>query len=285
MKNKYSKSPLNYIGNKYKLLPQLIPLFPESIGTAVDLFAGGCDVITNLDAKYRVANDSNERLIELVRWIKEMSVEHITGWMDAAIECYGLSKENQEGYLKLREDYNNSQHNPLLLFACICYCFNNQMRFNKQGKFNSAFGRNRSSFNDKIRGRLEAYHNNLQDVALGCSDFRLAYAWYELGEGDFVYCDPPYLISSAYYNQSKKGFNGWSEKDDTDLYALLDKLDSQGVTFGVSNLMQHKGQTNEILLEWSKKYKTYVLDKDYSNCVYCLKPSEGITQEVYITNK
>jgi len=65
MNNSYSKSPLNYIGNKYKLLPQLIPLFPNNIRTAVDLFAGGCDVITNLTAEHRVANDSNSALIDL----------------------------------------------------------------------------------------------------------------------------------------------------------------------------------------------------------------------------
>lgn len=281
---KFDKSPLNYIGNKYKLLPQLVPLFPQDIGIAVDLFAGGCDVITNIDAKYKVANDRNERLINLVRWIKETPVDALTAWMDSTIELYGLSKTNQEAYYRLREDYNERNNTAPMLFACICYCFNNQMRFNKQGKFNSAFGKNRSSFNDAIRGRLEAYHNNLQDVALGSSDFRLAYAWYELGEGDFVYCDPPYLISSAFYNSSKEGFNGWNEKDDKDLFNLLDRLNQQGVKFGLSNLMCHKGQVNEGLLEWSKKYKTYELDKSYSNCVYCWKPTDAKTQEVYITN-
>ncbi len=280
----FHKSPLNYIGNKYKLLPQLVPLFPQDIGTAVDLFAGGCDVITNIDAKYKVANDRNDKLIELVRWIKETPTDALVDWMDSTIELYGLSKTNQEAYYQLRADYNERNNTAPMLFACICYCFNNQMRFNKQGKFNSAFGKNRSSFNEAIRGRLQQFHDNLQDVALGSSDFRLAYAWYELGEGDFVYCDPPYLISEAYYNESKKGWNGWNEQDDSDLFELLDKLDEQGVKFGMSNLMRHKGKTNEGLLAWSKKYKTYYLDKSYKNCVYCWKPSDEPTQEVYITN-
>ena len=37
----YSKSPLNYIGGKYKMLPKLLPLFPARINTFYDLFAGG----------------------------------------------------------------------------------------------------------------------------------------------------------------------------------------------------------------------------------------------------
>lgn len=32
------KSPLNYVGNKYKLLPQILPLLPTNINTFVDLF-------------------------------------------------------------------------------------------------------------------------------------------------------------------------------------------------------------------------------------------------------
>ena len=35
------KSPLNYTGGKFKLLPQILPLFPDNIDTFVDLFAGG----------------------------------------------------------------------------------------------------------------------------------------------------------------------------------------------------------------------------------------------------
>ena len=40
MKNNYVKSPLNYTGGKHKLLPQILPLFPEEINTFVDLFTG-----------------------------------------------------------------------------------------------------------------------------------------------------------------------------------------------------------------------------------------------------
>jgi adenine-specific DNA-methyltransferase len=37
----YIKSPLNYVGGKYKLLDEIIPLFPTDIDTFVDVFAGG----------------------------------------------------------------------------------------------------------------------------------------------------------------------------------------------------------------------------------------------------
>ena len=46
----YVKSPLNYVGEKYKLLKEIIPLFPSSIDTFVDLFGGGFNVDANVQA-------------------------------------------------------------------------------------------------------------------------------------------------------------------------------------------------------------------------------------------
>lgn len=37
----YLKSPLNYVGGKYRLLSQIMPYFPDKIDTFVDLFSGG----------------------------------------------------------------------------------------------------------------------------------------------------------------------------------------------------------------------------------------------------
>ena len=49
----YSKSPMNYIGNKYRLLKQIQPLFPKQVNKFVDLFCGGCDITINVEASQR----------------------------------------------------------------------------------------------------------------------------------------------------------------------------------------------------------------------------------------
>jgi site-specific DNA-adenine methylase len=41
IKGFFIKSPLNYIGGKYKILSQIISFFPEDINCFVDLFTGG----------------------------------------------------------------------------------------------------------------------------------------------------------------------------------------------------------------------------------------------------
>lgn len=41
------KSPVNYPGGKFRLLPQILPHLPETIGTFVDLFSGATDAPYN----------------------------------------------------------------------------------------------------------------------------------------------------------------------------------------------------------------------------------------------
>ena len=53
----YIKSPMNYIGGKYKLLPQLLPLFPQKISMFYDVFGGGGSVSLNVNSEYVYYND------------------------------------------------------------------------------------------------------------------------------------------------------------------------------------------------------------------------------------
>lgn len=57
IKQKYIKSPLNYVGGKYKLLPQILPLFPKNIDTCIGLFGGGFNVGINVPAKEIIYNE------------------------------------------------------------------------------------------------------------------------------------------------------------------------------------------------------------------------------------
>lgn len=48
--NTLIKSPLNYVGGKFKLLSQILPLFPDNINRFVDLFCGGGNIGVNVKA-------------------------------------------------------------------------------------------------------------------------------------------------------------------------------------------------------------------------------------------
>ena len=99
-----------------------------------------------------------------------------------------------------------------------------------------------------------------------------------------VYCDPPYLITTGSYNDGKRGFRDWTQEEDTALLALLDELNKKGINFALSNVFAHKGQLNDGLIEWSKKYHVTYIDKTYSNCSYHFKDRDTKTIEVLVTN-
>ena len=283
----FIKSPLNYTGGKYKLLPQLLEIFPKEIDIFVDLFAGGGNVAVNVNAKHIIYNDIMWQVPEMLQEFKRVGVEECLQRIDYFIEAYELSKDNREGYLKLRECYNNSFDleflltDPLMLYTLICYSFNNQIRFNSKHEYNMPFGKNLSSFNPALREKFVAFVNRLQeiDIQFFSKDFRKLKIG-GLKGSDFVYCDPPYLITVASYNEN----GGWGEQAERELLSKLDKLNDAGVRFALSNVLESKGTSNDILKEWTKKYKVIYLDHTYSNCSYHKKDKVSKDVEVLIIN-
>lgn len=274
MKNKYIKSPLQYTGGKYKLLSQIIPLFPNNINTFVDLFGGGFNVGINVNAKNIVYNDACFPLVELLKTLQSRHTEALLKDIDNCTKDYQLSKDNKEGYLKLREDYKYN-NNPIFLYTLMCHSFNNQIRFNKQGDFNMPFGER--YFNPILRQRfvdfVDVLHNK-DCIFLNKSFNELDFEPFD--SKDLIYCDPPYLGSVATYNESK----GWTEEHERELLELLDELNANGVRFALSNNLKYN---NPLLDSWKEKYNVHYLECDYNHCNY-QKKDKSKDLEILITN-
>jgi DNA adenine methylase Dam len=293
-KNPYIHSPLNYTGGKHRLLPQLIPLFPQTpIRAFVDLFCGACNVSLNVHAQTIVCNDTDKNIVDILQSFKGYEFNTLYKWIGEIISKYQLSKENSDGFLRLRDYYNEIKVNypytedsgdyplPIVLYTLACYSFNNQIRFNSNGEFNMPFGKNKSSFNKNTYNNLLKACEILQKgnyffTNKSFTELKLS----KLHENDFVYCDPPYLITCATYNEK----DGWNEQDEKDLLKLLDNLSENNIKFGLSNVFSNKGKENEILIQWAEKYNVHHLNYSYSNCSYHGKNKGCITDEVLITN-
>ncbi len=284
----YLKSPLNYIGGKYKILSQIIPLFPKNIKCFVDLFAGGCNVGMNITAEKIIFNDNLTYLIALYQYLQNTEISVTFDYIQSQINKFNLSKENETGYRDLRSYYNQTKH-PLDLMVLVSYSFNHQIRFNNNHAFNNPFGKNRSSYNVNIEKNLRAFchflHHN--DVEFRSDDFN-NFNYNILSDNDFVYCDPPYLISTGTYNDGKRGFNGWGIHDEINLLNILDSLNKKNIKFALSNVMQHKGQTNIHLKEWlknNKNYTVHTINHHYANSNYQkINRDKEQTVEILVTN-
>lgn len=303
------QSPLNYTGGKFKLLPQILPLFPKNINTFVDLFCGGCNVGINIDCKRVIYNDLDRNLLYLYNTLKNLDKQSVFDWIYEIINKYGLSlvsengynyykcdsskgvgKYNKEKFLKLRADFNEKKQKGnydyyyyVMLYVIIVYAFNNQIRFNSNGEFNLPVGKR--DFNKKMQQKLSDFIDRIkeQDCKFTCLDFR-EFDIEALEKNDFVYVDPPYLITCATYNEQ----GGWSETDEEDLLQFLDRLNKQNLRFALSNVLRSKGKENKILLDWldknKDKYKAVNLNYSYSNSNYQTKDKTSGSEEVLIIN-
>ena len=300
------QSPLNYTGGKFKLLPQILPHFPNDINCFIDLFCGGGNVGINVPCSKVIFNDNNSLLRYVFGTFKNLDKETTFELIDNIIKKYGLSNTelygyeryncnsadglasfNSEKFLKLREDFNKLEECDynyyIMLYVLIVYAFNNQIRFNRKGEFNLPAGKR--DFNKKMRDKLSAFIDRLKsgDYRFESSDFR------ELPNEDwdektFVYADPPYLITCATYNEQ----DGWNETLEKELLSYLDKLHERGIRFALSNVLKSKGKENKILIDWVNKnigkYRVIYLDYSYSNSNYHTKDRTSKTDEVLIVN-
>ena len=295
--------PFNYIGGKFKLLEQLQPLFDEK-EVFLDLFSGGGNVGINSSSSKIVFNDSNEKLIDLIKFIKDTDTADLLKQIDNIIDEYGLSNTslygysyydcdssrglaeyNKERFFKLRDEFNAKvlagETDYSILYVLMVYSFNNQIRFNRKGLFNLPVGKR--DFNSKMRSKLVLFSEELKskDIKFMKKDFR-EISLDDFSQETFIYCDPPYLITNATYNE-----NGmWTEIEEKALLEFLDEANAKGFSFALSNVLESKNKRNDILYNWieSKGYYCNSLNKSYSNSNYHRKNKNSTSEEVLITN-
>ncbi|MFA6017542.1 MAG: Dam family site-specific DNA-(adenine-N6)-methyltransferase [Patescibacteria group bacterium] len=300
MNNKIKRSPLFYVGDKYKLMSQLVNLFPKKVNNFYEPFVGGGTVFLNVNANKYFLNDIDKNLINIHEFLIKNSnnTNNFFKRVEKIIYKYNLSRSykediipeilkkewkktyfarfNKEGYEKLRLHVNeNKNNNPLILYILLIYGFNRMLRFNGGGKFNLPVGN--VDFNKNVVNALNGYFDFVKNkkVILSSQDFRIYFKVEKFSNNDFVYLDPPYIISASEYNKY------WDEKSDKDLLNIIDQLNQQDVKFALSNVTHYNGYKNEPLIKWMKKYKVH---KIVSNYISYHNNKKKKIKEVLITN-
>lgn len=300
------KSFLNYPGSKYKLLPQLIPIFNEvSYSNFVDMFTGSAVVSLNQSQSSSVmAIDNNSALISLMDYVQHISFDEMLHRVLSIIEHYnltnstdhgyayynanstiGLSQTNKDAFINLRNDYNKriSQgiFDPIMLYTLVVFGFNNQIRFNNKKLFNNPVGKR--DFNINMRKKLFDFIDKSQSIHIDfiSKDFR------DINPkitDSLYYADPPYLITNAVYNER----GNWTNADELDLLNKLDTINMLHNKFALSNIIEvqdgKKEIKNEHLINWisSHNYRVVDIKSSYKNSNY--QRRKKYTREVLITN-
>jgi DNA adenine methylase Dam len=311
--NLYVVSPLNYPGNKFRILDQLYKHFPKS-ESFLDLFCGSATVGINSKSSNIICVDSDEHVISLLNFFKENNHKKIIKDLTKIIEKYnltfsfrdnylslksklknkndnnGLKELNHFGFYKLREDYNSFRNkfdynSNLHLYLLLIYGFNANLRFNKKGNFNLPVGKtdlNKSNISKIIDFSSTLKEKNVTFICASYNDSKLLKL---INNVDFIYLDPPYLITKAVYNESGK----WTNNSETELLKFMDKLIEVRKNFGLSNVISKKNVFNNHLVNWIQKnnsiLKIIPINYHYRSSSYNKLNRNSNEKEVLILSK
>lgn len=279
-KKKFIRSPLFYVGDKYKIISQIKKFFPKQIDRFIEPFCGGGSVFLNTEANFYLINDINSYVIKLHKFLISNSKNTNKFWNEIKknIEKYNLSASyfgknipleykkqfvktyyaeyNKESYIKMREDFNRN-NNILLLYLLVIYGFNRMLRFNSYGNFNSPVGN--VDFNKNVYEALELYFEYVlnKNIKLHSMDYEEFIERVIPTSNDFIYLDPPYLITNSEYNKL------WNEESEIRMIKILDQLNEKNIKFAISNVLYHRKKTNGTFNEWAKKYNIVKIKSNY----------------------
>ena len=256
--NAIIKSPLNYTGSKYSIYNEILKIMPKHISSFIDIMGGAFNVGANVVAEQVIYNEFLPHTYNIIELLLNVDKQTIISNVENIIKKFDLKKADKESYLKLRDDYNKTK-DIYKLFVLHMYCFQNQMRFNLKLEFNSPVGN--CSYNETLIERINLFVPKTTDYKL----YNLSYEninYLEYDKNSVFYFDPPYFITSATYNDGKRGFVGWNADEETKLLDYITNLHLNGYKFILSNVLYHNDTQNNLLVEWIKTHNFFVKNID-----------------------
>ena len=266
----YPKPAFNHLGNKWRMIIELIGNFPKKdIDNFVEPFAGSAIVTSSYkSAKKYWLNDKDEHLSEIIDYLLNTDSSVIIKNTKSIIKKYNLpinsKKKYNDEYLKLRKSYNKSKNISELL-VLILYGFNQQIRFNSKDEFNIPVGK--FYWNEYHEEKLKSFIENCKDKKIKTShidfyDF-IKNKMKDLNSNHTLfYFDPPYFLSNATYNSE------WGEEEEKKLINCLEELTCKGYKWCLSNVIESKGKVNNFLIKFIEENKNNIKWKVISDINY-----------------
>jgi len=299
MDDKIKRSPLFYVGDKYKLIEEIRQYFPKNINNFIEPFVWWWSVFLNIKANKYLLNDIDKNIYKLHKFLDTQ--KDINLFLDKVLKItkkYNISKSfiedivplelkqrykktyyakfNKTWYENLRKDFNNANKKDfLVLYILLIYWFNRILRFNLKNEFNLPVWN--VDFNKNVVSALINYFDftSKNIIELSNLDFKKFLENINFKKDDFVYLDPPYLISFSEYNKI------WNEEKEIELLNFLDELNKKNIKFAISNITAYKWRKNEIFINWMKKYNFKNIKSNY---ISYHNNSQKETNEVLVFN-
>lgn len=193
---------LKWIGNKQRFASTIVSYMPDSFQNYYEPFLGSGAVLGELlqqDAtkmyphfEKAYASDILPFLIEIFQTVKEKPCDLIEYY---SREMAGYYENPAEQYEEIRDRFNQN-HNGLDFCLLSRTCYSGVIRFRKaDGYMSTPRGPHKPIAPHTFAKRVNLWHDLVQKVDFNVASFEKTM---ELpGEGDVVYCDPPYTHSQS----------------------------------------------------------------------------------------
>ncbi len=184
---------LKWIGNKQKQADAIIASFPTTYRRYFEPFLGSGGVLGVLAPERAMASDTFAPLMEIWQMLHEAPerLKHEYATRYALVASIG----KREAYERVRAQYNSNPNGADLVFLCRT-CYGGVVRFRQQdGYMSTPCGAHQPVSPESFAKRVDIWSARTRGVHFACMDFAAAMA--AAGEGDLVYCDPPYVDTQA----------------------------------------------------------------------------------------
>lgn len=229
-----NKPFLKWAGNKYKVLPHLLPIIGNP-KRYVEPFGGSMAVALNVDADEYILNDINKDLINLYLNVTDNSEDT---FIKHCQELFYNSANERDTYNEIRELFNkscNSLERSRMFVYLNRHCFNGLTRYNSRGGFNVPFGKMKNPqcpVNEMMLFRMYFLQRRHSFTSLSFEDSIL---YDKLEFGDVVYFDPPYVPVSDTANFTDYSKEGFTYDQQVELVNLAESLANRNVKVIISN--------------------------------------------------
>ncbi len=240
------KSPFNWVGNKYKFLPQINDIVRGNhYESVLDLFMGSGNVILNLECTAdRFTGNDKQRLIPSI--MKSLQNQSAYAYMEIESILDEWNRfSSKDDYYSFRSHWNkkyfaNQFDRKFVLetASLLKMCSNSMVRFNGSGEFNQGFrglGKDKEFFKGTMLNDIVSSLNELMLSIQGKNYRFLSQDFKKYSDdgktGKLLILDPPYALGDkGMYNQE------FTAQDGNHLLNLLETTKNDFIYF---NYLEH----------------------------------------------